>query len=281
MVFGLVVFGWGVFVSMMSVFVTPTLLYLIPVWIVVGFIAGFLFMALITIFFTYVVFKHLSVTNAFKAYYTKSICWFAARILEGISIKVYGQGYIKGIKKMVYYSNHKSQADPVILLNVLPGPLGFTPKKELYKIGILKNYFNDIGCMLIDRQSDRETAKAMASTINNIKNGMSLLCFSEGGICTRDVEIMVNKKPGAYKFATKTGAPIVPIALIGTSKIHKKFPLFVPIKVQVHILKPLFKEDYEKMDTTQIAQYVYDEVNKKIESINGVKPLPDNIVIYR
>ncbi|MDR2867796.1 MAG: 1-acyl-sn-glycerol-3-phosphate acyltransferase [Acholeplasmatales bacterium] len=281
MIIAIIVFGWATFSSLMSIFVTPDKLYMISVWVVVGFFVGLIFMLLITLFLTYFVFKYTKVTNKFKAYYTSSICWFALHVIQGIKVKVYGSEWLKGLKNIVAYANHKSQNDPIILMESIKGPVGFTPKKELYRIPVLGSYLKGIGCMLIDRQSDRQTAKAMLKTINDIKAGMSLICFSEGGICTREVEIMVNKKPGAYKFATKTGVPIVPVALIGTSKIAKKFPLFVPLKVEVHILKPLMAEDYKNMDTSEIADYVFNTINQKVEEINGVQPMPTNITIYR
>jgi len=239
-----------------------------------------LFMFLVTFILIYTVIVPSKVTNKFKAYYTKSLCNFATTFLQGIWVKVYGKENLKGLKNVLVYSNHKSKADPQILIKSFKGPVAFTPKKDLYSVFLLKHYFNALGCMCVDRDSTRETAKQIIKTSEHIKNGVTLVMHPEGGICSREVEVMLDMKPGAYKFAKLTQVPIVPVALINTSQIHKKFPFFVPIKVQVHILEPLLSEQYKNWETAEIAKYVFDKINDKIESINGKQPLPKEIKYY-
>ncbi|MDR2828080.1 MAG: 1-acyl-sn-glycerol-3-phosphate acyltransferase [Acholeplasmatales bacterium] len=278
MVTALFIIGWAAYSILMSIFITPN--YLIPVWVVSGPIVGFVFAMFITLILIYTVIVPTKVTNKFKAYYTKSLCWFATHFLQGIRVTIHNKEYVKDLKQIIVYANHKSKADPQILLEVIKGPVGFTPKKNLYTAPFLGTYFKAIGCMCIDRTSDRETAKGLIKAIKDINSGMSMLVHPEGGICTREVEIMADQRPGAYKIAQKTMAPIVPVAILGSSKIHKYPALLYPKKVDVYILKPLLYEDYKDMSTIEISQYVYDTVNKQVESINGVKPIPADTKYY-
>ena len=72
-----------------------------------------------------------------------------------------------------------------------------TIKKELFKSHIMKVIGNTFKAVIMNREDDREAAKAMISAIKQVKDGTSMIIFPEGGIKTRDVEEMVNLRAGA------------------------------------------------------------------------------------
>ena len=116
----------------------------------------------------------------------------------------------------------------------------------------------------INRENDREAAKSIIKAIGMIKNGTSMIIFPEGGIKTRDVEEMVNLRAGAYKLATKSGAKILPCAIVGSSRIKSKRRIKRK-NVTVIFFKPIDKEEYQSMNTTEIGLMVEEIIN------NGIK----------
>ena len=96
------------------------------------------------------------------------------------------------------------------------------------------------------------------------KNGTSMIIFPEGGIKTRDVEEMVNLRAGAYKLATKSGAMILPCSIIGSSQI-KSNRRIKRKDVTVIFYKPISKEEYQSMNTTEIGLRVEEIINSGIK----------------
>ena len=71
-------------------------------------------------------------------------------------------------------------------------------------------------------------------------------------------------KGGSFKTATKTKCPIVPVALIDSFKAFDTGST-EKIVVQVHILPPMYYEEYKDMHTTEIAEEVKRRIEKVIE----------------
>ena len=71
-------------------------------------------------------------------------------------------------------------------------------------------------------------------------------------------------KGGSFKTATKTKCPIVPVALIDSFKAFD-IGSTERITVQVHILPPMYYEEYKDMHTTELAEEVKRRIEKVIE----------------
>ena len=77
---------------------------------------------------------------------------------------------------------------------------------------------------------------------------------------------MVALRAGAYKVAVKAKAPVVPIAIIGSSQLkNKKF--FKRVKINLYILKPLYYEEYVKL--TEFLQTKKDYADRKSTRLNS------------
>ena len=69
---------------------------------------------------------------------------------------------------------------------------------------------------------------------------------------------------GAFKCAVKAKAPIVPVAIVDSYKVFGINSLR-KVKTQVHLLAPMYFEEYEKMNTQEIARIVKERIAEKIE----------------
>ena len=126
------------------------------------------------------------------------------------------------------------------------------------------------GCIQIDRENNREAAKSILKGIEQIKHGMIMAIFPEGGIKDRDDEQMVAIKAGAYKLATKAEAPIVAITMIGTTDVKYRAP-WRRTKIKVIVHDPIYKEQYEQISTVELGEMVMKMVNETIKNGNSKK----------
>lgn len=237
--------------------------YAIILFILLGLLTALMVIVLILLILL-MIFPKTSVHGKFKHYFTRSIARFVNFWATRLTVKVVGKHNIPKKGPLVVYANHKSLNDPLILLQVFNRNLSFTPKKSLYKIWFLKTWFNAIGCFPIDRENDRETAKNMIKAIKDVKNGLAMAVFPEGGIKSREDDTMNDIKAGAYKLATKSEALILPISIIGNSSLSKNWP-FKITKTTVVIHEPITAETYKDLTTLEIGKMVFDTINKGLQ----------------
>lgn len=190
-------------------------------------------------------------------------------IFFNIKIEIEGKENIPQ-DPVVVYANHKSMLDPVILYYVYrmcnKSIISAVGKSTLNKVGFMHRLMKYMGAISINRDNDREAMKEMIEGIKRIKETkMGYIIFPEGGIKTRDTEEMVEVKAGAYKLATKAGASISPVSIIGTSKfIHMN--KFKANRVKIVIHKPIYKEEYENINTQELGEKVFEIVNAGVRN---------------
>lgn len=183
-----------------------------------------------------------------------------------LNIKLEVEG-LENIPKetFVCYSNHKSDIDPVLLYWKLHTICSAVGKKSLFKLPVVKQCQPVFGAISLDRDNDREAAKSMIQAIREIKEGMSMIIFPEGGIRSRETEEMVELRAGAYKLVTKTGVPLLPATILGTSKLkYRKHFKRLHAKIIFHA--PIYAKDYENLTTQEIGMMVQEIVNDTVRS---------------
>ena len=187
-------------------------------------------------------------------------------ILWCLRIKVTAEGKENiPSEPFVCYANHKSDIDPVALYYQLHRICTAIGKKSLFSLPVIKQCQPVFGAVPLDRDNDREAAKAIITAIREIKDGMSMIVFPEGGIKSRQTEEMVDLKAGAYRLVTKSGALLLPATILGSSKIKTRKFLK---KVHIHIIfhAPISKEVYDNHNTQEIGKMVFDLINHDIQT---------------
>lgn len=237
--------------------------YLILPFLIGGLIVAFLFIILLIILMLPIM-KNTSYTNKFKLYVTKSVSYLVNKVFLGIDIEIIGKENLTKDNILTAYANHKSYIDPLIIMAVAHRPIAFTPKTGVYKIPVINKWMKYLGSMPIDRSSNRNTAQNMVNAIKNVKNGLMLTIFPEGGIKTRDDEKMVDMRAGAYKIAMKAGADLLPITIIGVTNVKKRAP-FRRTKVKVVVHKQVRYDDIKDMQTNEVADMMFKIINDGYE----------------
>ncbi len=238
----------------------------IILWIVLGYLVGYLSICVGLFLHTYL-WIWLPPNNWFKSYGWRSSAFAITRFMFNLRIKTIGREKVPMKDKLVVYCNHKSNLDPVIVLQEIRRPAAFTPKSSLLEIPFFKDLLIGMGSMPVYRGDDRKTAKALIETIKNIENGFTMIVFPEGGKKNRDTDAVVATRAGAFKIAVKPKATILPVTINGNSQIQHRSP-WLPTKITIVIHDPIPFEDYKHLTTAEIGDKVAGIINSGIINDN-------------
>jgi 1-acyl-sn-glycerol-3-phosphate acyltransferase len=155
-------------------------------------------------------------------------------------IKVTGLENIPLEGPVILSPNHVSLVDPPLVAVAVASrrrPFGIG-KKELFDKPVLGWWLRGTGSFPIDRQGD--ATSAMRSALDVLTKGGCLVIYPEG---TR-VKPGEKRAPkaGVSFLSARTGAPVVPIRVLGTAEFPRRFPLEVRIGAP---LAPPKSEDRE------------------------------------
>ncbi|GHV74143.1 1-acyl-sn-glycerol-3-phosphate acyltransferase [Spirochaetia bacterium] len=191
--------------------------------------------------------------------------------ITGCPLTVSGREHIPRKGGFCLAGNHNSIFDIVLLLATLGRPVGFIAKKELAAVPILNIWIPLLGGLFIDRNNIRKAIGTINEGIGRIKSGGVMIVFPEG---TRGKgRGLLPFKPGSLKLATKSGAPIVPVAITGSYDVFEKTGRVHSGPVSVNFAAPIATTDIPAEERANLTDQVYaiiDGVLRKAEGIASV-----------
>jgi 1-acyl-sn-glycerol-3-phosphate acyltransferase len=131
-------------------------------------------------------------------------------------------------------SNHRSFLDPFVIGALLRRPVYYVAKRELFERRWQAVVLGALGAFPIDRGRSDEQAIATAKAI--LARGDCVLIFPEGTRIRRGP--LAAPRRGVGRLALETGAPVVPVAVLGTEEVRRGW-LIRPRKVRVRFGPPL------------------------------------------
>ncbi|HEY7074791.1 MAG TPA: lysophospholipid acyltransferase family protein [Solirubrobacteraceae bacterium] len=178
---------------------------------------------------------------------------------------------------VIFASNHRSFLDPFIIGVLTRRPVYYVAKSEIFKNPLVAWFVSSLGAFPVRRGAGdpdmMETARAI------LERGECVLIFPEG-TRTRPGSL-ARPKRGVGRLALETGAPVVPVALIGTEAVRKGWRIR-PKKVRARIGRPL---TFPKVDpvSPQLAAAVTDRIWPNVmlqwEWLGGLLPLRRAVVV--
>ena len=128
-----------------------------------------------------------------------------------------GREHIPADGPVIFAANHRSFIDPFVIGCMVRRPIYYVAKKELFKNRLLGWFLNSLGAFPIDRGAGDTGAMDTARAI--LERGDCVLIFPEG-TRTRPGTLGTPKR-GVGRLALETGAPVVPVSVMGTERIRK------------------------------------------------------------
>lgn len=164
------------------------------------------------------------------------------------------------------YANHTSMFDiPLLMYKLYEYPVAFLQKDKLVNVFMFGKWTPALGCVTIDRSDDRKGAEAIINVIRNVKSGSSMVVFPEG---TRSNEIgsLLDFKPGSFKVALKSKAPLVPMTIVKPKNYKDiKWPFKKRTTLIIH--KPIPFEEFKSMKSSELAQHVKEIIGSSLNTI--------------
>ncbi len=161
------------------------------------------------------------------------------------------------------YSNHQGMFDVLAIAATCEQPLGTVLKKELKDVPFLKQVIACTKSFAMDREDVRQSLTVIQNVIKEVNSGRNYLIFPEG-TRSKSTNELLEFHNGSFRCATKTKCPVIPIALVDCYKVLDQKGS-KPITVQIHYLEPIYYEEYQNLNTKELAALVRDRIEQKVK----------------
>lgn len=189
-------------------------------------------------------------------------CW-AKKLLRiaRIQIKIEGIENINPNETYIFVANHSSLFDIPVLQASIPNDFRIIYKKELEKVPIFGYGLKKSPYIGIVREDPRQSMQSVEQAILTIQNGASVLVFPEG-TRTKDGNLGEPHR-GAFRLATRSEKPIVPIAIKGTYEILSNgISGIKPRTVRLKIGQPIHKMPQNRVEEVALQNETWDIIKK-------------------
>ncbi|WP_346015956.1 lysophospholipid acyltransferase family protein [Couchioplanes caeruleus] len=190
-------------------------------------------------------------------------------------LQVSGRENVPDHGPVILASNHLSVADHLFLPVACPRLVYFMAKSDYFQQGGLKGRFRgafmrSVGQIPIERSGGRAALAGLEQARQVILSGKVFGIFPEG---TRSPDGRLYRgKTGVTRLALMTGAPVVPVGVLGTDKAQ---PIGAPFPrpghtVTVRIGKPVVYDGAEKVghNAKQLRE-ITDDIMSRIAELTG------------
>ncbi|MFD5712802.1 lysophospholipid acyltransferase family protein [Streptomyces pharetrae] len=172
--------------------------------------------------------------------------------------RVLGSWRVPPSGPVIFAINHSHNIDGPMVMGVAPRPTHFLIKKEAF-VGPLDPFLTGIGQLKVDRDTTDRTAITRALGV--LENGGVLGIFPEG---TRGEGDFASLRAGLAYFAVRSGAPVVPVAVLGSSerrgRLIKALP---PLRSRVDVV---FGDPFQAGDGSgRRTRTALDEATERIQ----------------
>lgn len=173
-------------------------------------------------------------------------------------VRIEGKENIPKEGAAILAANHTSLWDPPVLIAALSRPMRTMAKSELFEHKMLAPFLRMAGAFPVKRGT--ADIAAIKTALKTLKDGGIFAIFPTG---TRVKEGEgADAKAGVALIASKSGAPVIPVAIRGGFRAFRR--------VTIHIGKPLYvkNENGTKPSSDELKIYA-DMILSKIDSLGA------------
>jgi 1-acyl-sn-glycerol-3-phosphate acyltransferase len=172
--------------------------------------------------------------------------------------RVLGTWKVPATGPVILAVNHSHILDGPMVMGVAPRPTHFLIKKEAF-VGPLDPFLQAIGQLKVDRHATDRTAVTRALDV--LSSGGVLGIFPEG---TRGDGEFASLRAGLAYFAVRSGAPVVPVAVLGSSQARGRLVKALP--PLRHRIDVVFGDPFEAGDGSgRRTRTALDEATARIQ----------------
>ncbi len=163
----------------------------------------------------------------------------------------------------IMYPNHQGKFDALAIIFCHDAPCSIVMDIRKSKSILVREFLDLLEGKRLDKTNVRQAMTIIREVTNEVKEGRRYILFPEGGYEFNTKNRVADFKPGSFKSATMSKAPIVPVAIIDSYKVFNSLSV-KPVTVQVHFLKPILYDEYQGMKTPEIAKLVKTRIEEVI-----------------
>ncbi|OGS05689.1 MAG: hypothetical protein A3G41_03895 [Elusimicrobia bacterium RIFCSPLOWO2_12_FULL_59_9] len=186
-------------------------------------------------------------------------------------IRIYGRHHVPAEGAVILAANHPTYLDPPLIMCALRRQVRFLAWERLFRVPILRRLMVWYGTIPVNLSRPGRGSFEAAVRVLRAREVFGI--FPEGG--RSDFGSMNPLKSGVARLAMITGAPIVPISIIGAHRIWPKTKNFPrpggPIIIEFH---PPIRLDSEELKNRRRDKSFEREIVDKVMSAINQKLLP-------
>lgn len=205
--------------------------------------------------------------------------WVLKTVVLGPILRLLFRPWVEGEENIpedgaaIFASNHLSFSDSIFLPLMVPRQVTFLAKSDYFTGRGLKGrataaFFRAVGQLPVDRSGGRAGEAALSSGLKILRRGEFLGIYPEG---TRSPDGRLYKgRTGVAKVALATGAPVVPVAVIGTDKLNPVgSTMWRPHRIDIRFGKPLEFSRYDGLAGDRWAERaIVDQIMSAIAELS-------------
>lgn len=197
--------------------------------------------------------------------------WLMRHVLAGPLLKLFFRPWTRGVEHVpakggaILASNHLAVIDSFVLPIVLERQVQFLGKSDYFtgeglKGRLVAGFMRGVGTIPVDRSGGKASEAALRTGLRVLSEGGLFGIYPEG---TRSPDGRLYRgKTGVARLALESGAPVVPVAMIGTNvaqPLGRVVPK--PLPIGVVIGEPLDFSRYRGMENDRfVLRSVTDEI---------------------
>jgi 1-acyl-sn-glycerol-3-phosphate acyltransferase len=187
---------------------------------------------------------------------------------------VEGRGNVPRTGPVIFASNHLSFIDSIAIPVAAPRPVHFLAKSSYFEgSGVSgwfsREFFTAIGAVAVRRGAGQAALDALDQQRQLLESGSAVALYPEG---TRSLDGRLYKgRTGVAFLALQTGAPVVPVGLIGTDKVMPVGARFPSLRERVTVKfgEPLDLSHHGPAESGKARRLATDDIMAAIHGLSG------------
>ncbi|NNH05378.1 lysophospholipid acyltransferase family protein [Microbacterium ulmi] len=188
--------------------------------------------------------------------------------------RVEGKANVPPSGPVIFASNHLSFIDSVAIPVAAPRPVHFLAKSSYFdgkgvSGWLSREFFTAIGAIPVQRGAGQAALDALEQQRQLLEAGKAVALYPEG---TRSLDGRLYRgRTGVAFLALQTGAPVVPVGLVGTDKVMPVGAKMPSLKhrVTVKFGEPLDLTTHGAADSGKARRLATDDIMAAIHALSG------------